>query len=246
MHNVLFLRPEGKVEWAFFLLFLAVLLTFLLVVSFLDSWRQRQQGKPDLPPRSRGLLRRLGSWKPTSQEKPGLPAGCFLFLLAMVSLLTSIAIWLLLSPDSPQPRTQEQAVAAIQSLQGEITRDETKPGKPVVKVSFRDSMFRRDSLFGRRGLDDADLPGLEPDLQALTELRDLDLVRANITDKGLPYLKSLTHLKTLQLGSRWSFGSNLTRRAVDELRQALPQTEIYFYEPDIPIGIGPLPALPNK
>jgi hypothetical protein len=147
-----------------------------------------------------------------------------------------LALWLLpLGVMGCNTSPQERAVAEIKNRHGEVTVDEKAPGRPVVKVSFRDSLFKRHCL------NDTDLAALEPHLQALSDLRELDLVRTCITDQGLKHLRGLTRLKTLELGSALVGGSELTNAGVEELRKALPQTQIYFYQPQLPQPL-PLPG----
>ena len=119
---------------------------------------------------------------------------------------------------------QAQAVNEIKALQGEVRYDETRPGKPLVGVSFR-------FMPVTRRLTDAELARLQPYLEGLRELRDLDLCETDITDAGLVYLKGLTQLKTLQLGSL-HFPPKVTPQAIQELRQTLPGVAISF---DVPI-----------
>jgi hypothetical protein len=140
------------------------------------------------------------------------------------SLFLVIGIFMVL--DLPRKTDQERAIEAIEELKGRVERDPTRPGNPVVKVSFRDSLR---VLSGR--LKDKDLKSLKPHLEALTELRELNLVYADITDEGLDYLKDLKQLKTLSLGemnSLWS--KKLSQNRVDELRDSLPETRITFYQ----------------
>ena len=84
--------------------------------------------------------------------------------------------------DSPQG--QEEAVAALLTIGGVVEVDETKPGRPVVKVD----------LHGTK-VTDADLALLGP----LTELRHLDLRLTEIGDLGVMHLKGLKQLRFLNL-----------------------------------------------
>jgi hypothetical protein len=145
--------------------------------------------------------------------------------LPFAAALAVLPIWLLLSPD--QRSAEERASAEIKRLKGQITVDEKAPGRPIVKVSFRESYV---SVLPLRRLNDADLASLKPHLEALSELRELDLCHAEISDRGLSELRGLTQLKTLILGSQsFDTRARLTGDAVSELRKALPNTEIYFY-----------------
>jgi hypothetical protein len=147
---------------------------------------------------------------------PGWPG---LVILGIGAALAVTGLWLLLRPD--QRSEQERAVAAIKRLKGEVTVDEKAPGRPVVKVSFREAQWPA-------GLTDADLAGLKPHLETLSQLRELDLCRTDVTDKGLSELRGLTQLKTLTLGSQL-FPGRLSANGLNEVRKALPNTEVYWY-----------------
>ena len=149
-----------------------------------------------------------------------------LVALPFAAALAVLPIWLLLSPD--QRSAEERASAEIKELKGEVTVDAKAPGRPIIKVDFRDSYV---SHFPLRRLSDKDLARLKPHLEALSQLRELDLCHADITDRGLSELRGLTQLKTLILGGQWNWPpkEGLTSAAVSELRKALPNTEIYFY-----------------
>jgi hypothetical protein len=129
---------------------------------------------------------------------------------------------------------QQRAEAAVLRLNGELARDENAPGKPIVKVSFRGRSVPKHGLTGDpfSRLTDADLAGLRPHLEALSELRELDLAETSISDEGLTHLKGLKQLKTLQLSNDLFFrGGRLTRECVEDLRKALPNTEVDFFDP---------------
>jgi hypothetical protein len=164
------------------------------------------------------------------KRRPGVGAEPCWPLLASLCIgpaLVAAGLWIAFGPDWRSPA--EQAAAAIERLKGEITRDDIAPNKPIIKVSFRDSIYRL------RFLDNADLASLSPHLAALPELRELDLVHTSITDQGLQNLKSLTQLKVIQLGDSWGAHRGVTRDGVEELRKALPQTQVYFHEPPQPL-----------
>jgi hypothetical protein len=147
--------------------------------------------------------------------------------LAFAAALAVMGIWLLLRPDHRSG--EERASAEIKRLKGEVTVDEKAPGRPIVKVSFREYLV---SLSPPRRLTDSDLASLKPHLEALPQLRELDLCRTDITDRGLSELRGLTQLKTLILGSDL-YPTPLTEDGVSEIRKALPNTEICFYKSDV-------------
>jgi hypothetical protein len=105
---------------------------------------------------------------------------------------------------------KQLAIAAIQDAGGEITRDETMPDRPVVRVDF-DRPFRRG----------ATLAGLRPHLESLPQLRYLRITSlAMISDADLVHLEGLTQLKTLEL-----YGA-LSRSGIERLQKKLPNTQI--------------------
>ena len=72
------------------------------------------------------------------------------------------------------------AVKAIEKLGGKVTVDETKPGKPVVGVFFIRGEHVTDAVM--------------KDVNLLTHLRRLFLLKSQMTDAGLKDLKNLTDL----------------------------------------------------
>src|SRR5437870_1075211 len=81
---------------------------------------------------------------------------------------------------------QEQAIAEIKGLKGQVKRDGSAADKPVISVD----------LHGTRVTD----AGLEH-LQGLSKLQTLNLYNTKITDAGLAHLQSLTSLTTLYLNN---------------------------------------------
>jgi hypothetical protein len=123
---------------------------------------------------------------------------------------------------------QQKAIEAIHDIKGTVVQDDTRPGKPVVKVSLHFTYAPGLGYYMK--ITDAGLKDLMPHLHALPELRELDLSETVITDEGLQYVKGLPNLKILELGG--VLGSNprpkLTSAAVDDLRRAMPGTEIRY------------------
>ena len=137
--------------------------------------------------------------------------------------------WMLYGPDT---RSLEEF---IDPSNGQITRDDNAPGKPITGVSIHrrfDNECRPHDFFAFNyfAFHDSDLAAMRPRLESLSELRELDLVGTEITDQGLRHLKGLTHLKTLRVGSSRSIASTLTKDAVLELQKDLPDTTICFYK----------------
>src|SRR5438477_11007383 len=81
---------------------------------------------------------------------------------------------------------QEQALAEIKGLRGQVKRDGNGPDKPVISVD----------LHGTRITD----AGLEH-LKGLNKLQVLNLYNTKITDAGLAHLEGLTSLTTLLLNN---------------------------------------------
>jgi hypothetical protein len=127
---------------------------------------------------------------------------------------------------------EERAVAAIERLGGVLTRDENAPNRPIVKVSFRGAPSVRVS----RPLADADPADLRPHLEALQTLRELELLNTGITDQWLTHVKGLTHLKSLRLGTELGAHDldpqHITHAGVEDLRKALPKTEVLLLDRD--------------
>ena len=107
--------------------------------------------------------------------------------------------------------TEDQATAKLTKLLAIITRDDTLPGHPVVKVSLQARNVTDDDLEALE-----DLPQLRElylgygthttdkglaHVQHLKHLELLYLPETQITDAGLKYLKDLTDLQKLNLGS---------------------------------------------
>jgi hypothetical protein len=143
----------------------------------------------------------------------------------------------------PNIRTpQERAVQAIKAAEGEVSYDSRRPDKPVVRVSFRDA--RPGGLLGG-ALSDGDLGSLRPHLEALSQLRHLDLAHTELTDAGLVHLYGLAQLETLSLGGGFR-PTRLTDAAVAKLRAALPHTKVYFYGGGIVIPMDEAGEAPSS
>src|SRR4051794_21038222 len=109
----------------------------------------------------RSLLSRRHVWRAT-------------LLMTMVGRLVLPTAW---GQDAPDP-AQERAIARIHELGGRITRDETKPGKPVIFVTLTGSSVT------------------DADLALLTTMRDLKvltLTGTKISGEGLDLLVGMTN-----------------------------------------------------
>ncbi len=98
---------------------------------------------------------------------------------------------------------QEQAIAAIEKLGGDVQVDDNNAVMVVGLVETQ--------------VTDADLKGLA----GLTQLRALDLQGTQVTDAGLKELAGLKQLQSLAL-----YGTKVTDAGVRELQLALPNARI--------------------
>src|SRR5262249_31133895 len=127
-----------------------------------------------------------------------------LVLLAAMLTLGLALTWM----RTRDPTGQLTALAAIKDLNGEIETNETRPGRPVVGVRLRNSLWVADDalahlerlttlerLSAQGHFTDA---GLAP-LRNLKGLKALSISQVTISDTGLGHLKDLTSLETLQL-----------------------------------------------
>src|SRR5713226_2717871 len=96
--------------------------------------------------------------------------------------LAILAVGLLLVTGSKGPAAegeteQGKAIAEIRRLGGEVAVDETRDGKPVVRVSLRGTRISDEDLVHLKGL---------------RQLRSLDLGNTLVSSAGLEQLKGLT------------------------------------------------------
>ena len=99
-------------------------------------------------------------------------------------LVLSIAAAQATSAQGADRDEQERAVAAIRKLGAKVEVDSTKPGKPVIKVSFRNTPVTDEGL---------------AHLKVLTDLQELDLSHTTTTNAGLQHIGGLTQLTKLNL-----------------------------------------------
>ncbi len=149
---------------------------------------------------------------------------------------------------------EAKGVAAVERLGGTVTRDEERPGKPVVEVHLGFSQATDadlKELAGLKRLQVLALPhtavtdaGLK-ELAALPALRKLYLNDTGVTDAGMKELARLRSLQTLYLGgtavsdaglkqlaalkglqSLKVHSTSVTAEGVKELKAALPALDI--------------------
>jgi Leucine-rich repeat (LRR) protein len=99
----------------------------------------------------------------------------------------------------------DKAIERIQSLGGQIKRDEKLPGRPLTEITLRGNAF----------------DGNVPELRFFTNLTKLDLGDTDITDAGLKEVSGLKNLKVLYLR-----GTKISDASVTELRKTLPRLRI--------------------
>ena len=97
-----------------------------------------------------------------------------------------MAYWLVVPVVQAQENkaAQDQAVAKLEKLGGQVFRDEIQADRPVIAADLDETM-----------IDDAGLANLK----GLTDLQSLSLDGTRITDAGLVNLKGLTSLTDLSL-----------------------------------------------
>jgi hypothetical protein len=126
---------------------------------------------------------------------------------------------------------EDKAIAFVRQMDGSITRDDERPGKPVVKVSLWGAEVTGTGLkqlTAFKNLTTLDLScssvtdtGLK-ELAALNNLTSLNLGAAvKVTDAGVMELAALKNLNTLNLRT-----TKVTDKAVQELQKSLPKCQI--------------------
>jgi internalin A len=128
---------------------------------------------------------------------------------------------------------EDRAVEVVKKLGGEVTRDETKDGRPVVKVDLARKRQVTDAgleeLAALKGLTTLDLSGTRvtnAGLKEVAALKGLTTLRlsdnSRVTDAGLKELAALKGLTTLRLGE-----SGVTAEGVAQLKKALPNCSVH-------------------
>ena len=110
------------------------------------------------------------------------------------SQVLGLLVVLVASGSAAEPNAdQAEATDKIEKLGGEVTVDETSPGRPVIGAKLRLS-----------NVTDTGLVPIE-----LATLRSLDLTHSGITDAGLVNLRKLTELQSLDLSYNKITGDGL-------------------------------------
>ena len=142
----------------------------------------------------------------------------FVLLLAFVCLASSVAV----ADDSSDV---DRTIAKIELLGGEVTRDDTLPGRPVTGVDFQESDHVKDGYL--------DL------LRHFTSLKSLSLRNTQITDAGLTKLRHLKHLTSLDL-----YHTQITDVGLKELVELTNLTSLCLWNTEITdIGVKELNGL---
>lgn len=95
------------------------------------------------------------------------------------------------APEDADTEAEARAIEAINKLKGQIRRDITKPGHPVVGVSLQPGLVIRGP-----GVTDA----VCKDLQAFKHLKSLNMMGAPVTDEGMKSLKQIKSIEVLHIG----------------------------------------------
>ncbi len=118
-----------------------------------------------------------------------------------VTFLQVLGVWLALvaSGWTAEPSIdQATAIAQIEKLGGKVAIDETRPGNPVIWVSFLGPEVT-----------DAHLGSLK----GLTSLESLNLVWTRVTDTGLACVKEMTKLQSMNM-----HGTPITDAALEHFK----------------------------
>jgi Leucine-rich repeat (LRR) protein len=146
-------------------------------------------------------------------------------------LLSALLVGVSLASAAERTSPQDAAAAAIEKLHGVVERDSSRPGRPVIGVTFGEDV-NHEHLYRKLTASDfdclkslTDLQRLELDesrlgdailerIAGLTKLRVLKLCLADVTDSGLRHLQRLTALEELDL----SFNLEITDNGTANLR----------------------------
>jgi len=104
----------------------------------------------------------------------------------------------------PARADDDKIATALNKAGAKVTRDEKKPGKPIIGVKFGEKKFKDEDLKLLKGL--KSLQSLELDaakatdvawkeLKGLTSLRKLKLIGTKVRDDHLKELANLTNLQ---------------------------------------------------
>lgn len=169
-----------------------------------------------------------------------------------LSLATSLLMlaWTYALPSGGQPSNDPQKKAIFQLMelaQVAISRDDARPGQPVVAVDFADQAEFKDEWLkilnafpelnalrlDRTSVSDA---GLEH-VKNFSKLAALSLVGTKVSDAGLAQLKALVSLRKLDVRE-----VSVSAEAVAELRKAIPDLQVTVGAPETRTASVPFTA----
>jgi internalin A len=149
---------------------------------------------------------------------------------------------------------REKIFAEVTRLGGTVECDETRAGKPIIKIDLHgtqvtdaDLIFLNDARNYLRDLRYLDLrlthigdAGVLS-LRNLISLQTLNLFRTNLGDKGLSYIRKLTQLQTLLIG-----GTKVTDAGLIHLKRFSELKKLSLFQTQVTdAGIPHLKALPH-
>jgi uncharacterized protein YjbI with pentapeptide repeats len=131
--------------------------------------------------------------------------------------------------DAARDTTEAQAAAMIEARGGKLTRDESSPGKPIVKVDLAGTSVSDADLIHLRSLAHLSELNLANTrvreglvyLKKLPELKVIDLSGTAVGDWELEYLEYVSSLRTVNLK-----GTKITRTGLVSLCKAVPRARI--------------------
>jgi Leucine-rich repeat (LRR) protein len=145
-------------------------------------------------------------------------------------VLILVTSGLCLCPPARADVVEQAAALEVQICGGKVTRDETRPGYPVVMVDLSSQKVTTHTLrtlAKLKNLTTLDLwntkvtdAGMK-ELATMKNLTTLDLRFTNVTDAGLLELAALKNLTNLDLRR-----TSVTDAGVQELQKALPKCSI--------------------
>ena len=127
-------------------------------------------------------------------------------------------------------QVREQAIAMINSLQGEYRVDKKHADEPLVRVHLANTAVTNDDLqklIGMARLENLNLQGTSISDEGLAHLKDikslveLNVANTQVTDAGLVHLMGLSNLKGLYV--RYT---SITENGINGLKQAIPEINV--------------------
>jgi beta-lactamase regulating signal transducer with metallopeptidase domain/Leucine-rich repeat (LRR) protein len=129
----------------------------------------------------------------------------------------------------------DQAIARIQEKGGSVTRDETKPGHPVIFVTLRGERVADADLALLKGMNDLKILGLQGTritgeglerLKGLTNLSGLTLQQTEVSDQLADHVAKVSNLPTLSIQGAKISGIGLDRLTRMDKLHGLALTDV--------------------